>query len=54
MSAIIGVINGIVSAMKGTIRSRMALTSAESAIKNVGRRVASTGERCHVALVGRR
>ena len=33
MSAIVGVINSIVSAMKGAILNRMALTFAESAIR---------------------
>jgi hypothetical protein len=54
MWAIVGVINSIVSAMKGAIPSRMALTFAESAIKNAGRRVAPTGGRWHVSQVGRR
>jgi hypothetical protein len=54
MSAIVGVINSIVSAMKGAIPSRMALTFAESAIKNAGRRVASTGGRKMSCLAGRK
>jgi hypothetical protein len=54
MSAIVSLINGFVSVMKGAIPNRMALTFAESAIKNAGRRMASTGGRCYVSQVGRR